>query len=509
MIFAFIFFVSSQSNWQLISTLRPGIPNKDLFGRSVAICSTQQRVVVGAEWADNPSTNKSRAGALYVYDYDYRGRNWTQKQIIYAEDSDDIEFYGLGSTVEISSDCNTIIAGAPSSNMLSQVSTRQCGAVAIFEYNGAFFEQTHVGKPIEPIEGGGFGRTLAISTDAKYFAAANYNKFSAVEVKFEGQVEVHSNVYDFDKSELRWDRTVLDPPDNLLNGNRYRFGNKIQFLDASTIIISADDLLDLSTSGIYIYKKSFNETTQSTFWRLINDGINASAFGYNNIGESFSMPSTKQDFIALLATNETNTGIIFLTRNDSTDVWEKIYSIDLPQGYFASQLYFCGESYLAATGKYKENRQTSKNVLILFKNVNGKFQFNDSIFEPAEDDTVKLLKKNVQSKSENHTELHLNFLSSFAWDQERCFRFAIGSMSKSMNGSEHIPYEFGRVYVYQASNFGFHHISAHYDLMPIIGTTFFSALLILLLVAVVIFYAIKFKRSRANRNFHANDPSMS
>lgn len=498
MLIFFIPFIYSRQHYQLISSFKPIQSQKDLFGRSVAFCSSNQRIVVGASWRKHPNDTNIRSGALYVFDYDFSTNQWSQTQEIYPElhnnyQNSIVSILELGSTVEISSDCNTIIAGAPYSDIVrldNNSTLNETGCVVIFkkEEGDKYFKQYHIGIPTDPIAGGGFGRSLSISPDGNIFSAANYNKFSESALLFEGQVEVHMSV--FNSTNLGWERYILTPPPQIRDGNRYRFGNKLQFLDASTLIVSADDLQDKSISGVYIYKKTFNLTSNRSYWYIANDGINASSYGYNNIGEAFSIPSTQQDFIALLASNSTNYGIIFLSRNDVTDTWVKKYTVDLPPGSTASQLYFCGENQLAVTGRSERRSKSIQNINTLFmltkSDSNGKFQLYDIIYMPPED-------------SQNDS-LHLNFLSSFAWENEHCFRFAVGAMSKTGgSGQPHVAYEFGKVYVYQSSDFAMRMLS-HYEVMPSIGLFFFAGLLIIILSSVIAFYIIKFKRRRQARN---------
>ena len=486
--FIFPFFFSAGNKYfNVHTTIKENLPQKDLFGRSLAYCAKNQRLIVGAEWSKNNLGNTSKTGALYVFDYLREKNLWSQSQIIYPNDTSNVNVFCLGNTVKVSNDCRTIVSGAPCSNLIGENPVNESGAVVIFQHDGSSYKQVSVETPIEPIQGGGFGRTIDINSDAMFYAAANYNKFAQSDLNFEGPVEIHSNVYDHIKKALKWDKSVLDPPKELLNGTRYRFGNKIQFLDASTVIISTDDILDLSQTGIYIYKKSYNSTTETNSWQLKNKGINASDDGYNNIGEAFSMPLTNQDMIALTASNSTNSGIIFMKRNDYTDIWEKMYTIHLANGMKANQLYFCKESWLAASGT-KSDGENIINTLFIFKNVNGKYQLYDTIYPP--------------SQNNNTEDLHLNFLSSFEWDNDYCFRFYVGAMSKTggSNGSQHIAYENGRVFVYQPNIISLRRSSADYDLLSTLSLTLVFALLLVILISVIIFYIVKLKNRWSQRS---------
>ena len=160
-------------HYDVISVLTPIQQENDLFGRSVALCSSLTKIVVGASWRNHNKDKNLRSGALFVYDFNFTKHEWQQTQEIYPDlqFNENVTVLNLGDTVEFSTDCNTIIAGAPYSSLKTEKGIKnETGSVVIFQKgeNENQYQQIHIGIPLQPIAGGGFGRTLAISPDGHF-----------------------------------------------------------------------------------------------------------------------------------------------------------------------------------------------------------------------------------------------------------------------------------------------------------------------------------------------------
>jgi hypothetical protein len=119
----------------------------DSFGFSVALNGSV--AVVGAQTATRHD------GAVYVFEN--TGGTWAQVAKLTASDASRNQF--LGTSVAISSDGGTIVAGAPGNQF-------QSGAVYIFvKPQGGWVNMTETAKLTIKMRPSGFGATVAVSGD--------------------------------------------------------------------------------------------------------------------------------------------------------------------------------------------------------------------------------------------------------------------------------------------------------------------------------------------------------
>lgn len=462
--------------WMLAGQLRPEEATLNLFGRSVGFCPSTQRIVVGAEWENSDTTD--RAGALYIFDYNREKRSWHQSAVIKASD---IELEGnftakirsLGSTVQISSDCRTIIAGAPMTDYVNNVNgdaAEEVGSVLLYEEVGKKWQIKNLMVP-HPMEiGGGYGRTLAASSDLKFYSAAYFNKAG------EGSEIVNKVLVSMEVAPKVWSEPEsLDPPVML---DLSSFGGNLQFIDASTLLVG-------SKEGAFIYKKT--EVADDIRWEkrreIVLERITELSDKYTSFGEHVTMPENDQTLLAISAQGPDGDGIVFVTRDDVTNTWEYSYDVPFPAGWTGIHLDFCKNIFLAATGQRTTDDRTESAVFLFHRNKTGMFHLAENVTQPSEDrDRAK----------------HLNFVSSFAWDNDHCSRFVVGSMSKDKNDEgEHIPYEFSKAYVYQ-SNIRRERrgIERQIKTLSVLGSIFFVGLIGAIIVAVLANLYMQFRKRR-------------
>lgn len=471
-----VFLAALCGRWSLFSTLRPENPSSDLFGRSAALCPDTQRIAVGAEWQGT-----DHEGGIYIFDYDRDKRSWSQTANIrppseVKKDNTTILLRSVGSTLFMSTDCKSIIAGAPStlyrkpneSGVVEDI--LDVGAVVIFEEGTSGWQMTHVLAPETLESGGGYGRRLAASSDVKYYSAAYFNKDG------EGSHENGKVYVSMELSVDEWSSPfLLDVPEG---ADTSQFGSAIQFVDASSLLVG-------SGSGVFMYKKTTKDGNLHWYLRRNMSLSTITALNkYTSVGEYVSMPENAQDMVAISAVGSEYDGIVFMKRNDTDNTWRFDYDVQMPKGA-VGHLDFCKNRYLATVGTITVNGTEKIAVSLLERDRDGKFKLSENITQPIEDDDV--------SK-------HMNFGASFAWDNDHCFRFVVGSMSKTKTeAGEHIAYQYGAAHVYHRSFLSSIPHARQYVVLVAILTSCFGALFVAVIVVVIVYFCLKFKRWRSGR----------
>ena len=457
--------------WSLVSTLRPTSPSADLFGRSAAICPETQRIAIGAEWEDS-----DRSGGIYIFDYDRDKKVWSQSANLRHPDevtrgNTTILLRSIGSTLFMSTDCKTVISGAPATVFRvkqengAEEDLPEVGAVVVFEEGSSGWQMTHVLYPDKLEAGGGYGRRLAASSDVKYYSAAYFNHIG------EGDHDNGMVYVSMETSVDEWSSPLLlSVPEG---ADTSKFGNALQFIDASSLLVGSSD-------GVLMYKKTTNNGKMDWYLRRNMSLSTITALNkYTTVGEYVGMPENGQDFVAISARASDYDGVVFMKRNDTDNTWRYSFDIQLPKGA-AGPIDFCRDRYMAMLGSITEGGKKKTAVLMFEKGPNGNFRWTENITQPPEDED--------ESK-------HMNYASSFAWDNDHCFRFAVGSMSKTRTeAGEHVPYEYGAVHVYQRDFVPGSSITRQYVPLVAVLTAFFGLLFVSIIVTVIIYFCIKFKR---------------
>ena len=144
-------FTRSGSTWtQQGGALTPSSgAASDNFGASVALSSNGNTAIIGAS-RDEVGANTDQGSATV---YTRSGSTWTRQATLTANDGDASNF--LGTSVALSSDGNTAIAGAPSINAP--------GSATVFTRSGSTWTQQ--GASLTDGNFNSLGRSVALSSD--------------------------------------------------------------------------------------------------------------------------------------------------------------------------------------------------------------------------------------------------------------------------------------------------------------------------------------------------------
>ncbi|MEM7162413.1 MAG: T9SS type A sorting domain-containing protein, partial [Bacteroidota bacterium] len=150
------------NNWVQRGLNINGFFEFDVLGESVAITPDGITLVVGAPGNDDQGNG---SGMTQIWDWD--GSDWVQRgDNIYGEEANDRS----GSSVDISSDGNTVVISSPSNNDAGSAS----GQVRVYEWLGSFW--FNKGQDINPgSTGDRFGEQVKISSDGNVIAISSEN----------------------------------------------------------------------------------------------------------------------------------------------------------------------------------------------------------------------------------------------------------------------------------------------------------------------------------------------
>jgi len=171
-------FTRSVSTWTQQAYVKASYPSaSDYFGRSVSISSDGNMLAVGSVGEDGISAGinngadndlLSNAGAVYVFTRS--DSTWSQQA--YVKANVPIEGVGLGSSLSVSSDGNTLVVGA--------VNEYRSGAVYVFTRTSPtvvrpWVQQAYV-KASNPFGSDHFGYSVSVSSDGNTLAVGAYSE---------------------------------------------------------------------------------------------------------------------------------------------------------------------------------------------------------------------------------------------------------------------------------------------------------------------------------------------
>jgi hypothetical protein len=437
--FAFLSSAVLAADWGPFQTVYPYDKSSAmLFGSSVALSPGTQCLVVGA-----PSSRFYEAGYVYLFEYSFEKHSWTELLRLTAKEQTalvggvlyNVTVRGLGSSIGISDDSETIIAGAPLTSFSGRgMVYEKVGAVVIFKQTVNGWVQT-LSVPPFLVPGGQYGKVLDTSSDLKFYSTAydgNETIFVSMDNKSEWTVPASVQVGD---GAVR----------------------TLEFVDAST-------LLAASASDVSIFKKSKSGWKKRGAINLPNQ--------YRSAGR-VSMPENDQFTVAVSVNDTTGNWILFMHRNDVERVWELQSRARYPPGSEGVYLDFCRDTFLAVIGTVENG---ARRVIYLFaKRDSGLFELIETIEQPEDDP---------------YYDSELQFATSIAWDNEHCWRLAIGSVS-------HL-YATSRVYIYQMSSITrFRAFASHAEQLAIILTIFAAVFLVAVACAVIGYLILRYRRKRA------------
>ena len=259
--------VSESVNAQMWKQLGQDIDGEaagDWSGRSVAISSDAKTLAIGA-----PYNNGNGENSGHVRIYSYNGSIWKQL----GKDINGEAAYDMsGSSVDLSSDGNTLAIGAPFNNG----NGTDAGQVRIYSYNGSIWKQ--LGQDIDGEAAADWsGNSVALSSDGKTLAigAPNNNNVNGV-------VSGHVRIYTYNGTS--WNQLGKD-----INGEAAKdySGYSVAISsDAKTLAIGAqgNDGNGLDAGHVRIY------TYNGSSWKQLGQDIDGEAYG-DDLGKSVDLSS--------------------------------------------------------------------------------------------------------------------------------------------------------------------------------------------------------------------------
>ena len=431
------------SVWQLDQTVKPSVDNFGIFGRSVALSHDEhKRMVVGASWES--SGTSYRVGCIYVYEYDADQKKYLEKQKLIPQNDNRVIFNNTGSTVKISADGRRIVAGAP----YSTVDTfQEVGALCVWDWddNQQLYIQTKIITPVETATQEdaqqGFGRSLAITMDAKTIASAYYNKPRVQQfIDQQGAVFVTT-----EKSSGDWTTPEKLTPPSQYAGKRLKFGSDLQFVDASHLVVAVTLFDQFEGPGTCYFSKDSNDhwvLEQNILPDQVNQGKYKN-YDFSDYGAPIGMPT--QSTLGISASFKSNapiTGAFFLLHKDG-DIWDtqNPQIVEFPPDTDLTGISYCdANTFMTHASNVKDPTDPSKRteaIIIYRRNLNnGQFEMrgSETMYPPADRPAL------------------LNFGSDMAWNSD-CSAVAIGAFTKyphdESNPHSDEPSNESRVYIFR------------------------------------------------------------
>ena len=322
------------SDWvQLGSTLETGI-NTDFFGRSVAINSAGDRIVVGA--------NNANSGDGMVRVYEYNGSDWNVlgSDIIRGVSGTrfgyDVAMDGIGFRIVVGA-----IFGGPAGT--------EAGEVSVYDFNGSDWELY-----LNRIQGDGsdleFGRAVDISNAGGIILAGTYADFPAL-----GYVKA------FQDTTIDWQQ--LGQTINELEGND-RFGSALELsADGLTMVVGAPGN---DATGGYLQVYELNSDT----WQQVGDNLTNGSSTSNFYGSRLTM-NNNASLVAVgdLLTGSGGSGRVdfFLRDGDTWELQDEFLAGTGDLDFFGYQLDFDASGRTIAIGR--NNGLDSNGAVGVYNNV--------------------------------------------------------------------------------------------------------------------------------------------
>lgn len=162
-------FVSGANGWIEQQILTGSLANNsaDAFGNCVAINSTGNRILVGAE-GDEVNTGNLSNGLVYVFDSGSGG--WTQKHILSGSRADPADFFST--SIAVSADGNMVVVGAVNDEPSGTIN---CGAAYVFSSGSSgWIEQQILTGSLATSSLDYFGYSVAINTSGNHIVVGAY-----------------------------------------------------------------------------------------------------------------------------------------------------------------------------------------------------------------------------------------------------------------------------------------------------------------------------------------------
>lgn len=438
-------------------TLKPDPDTLGLYGRAVAVNTKYTTLAVSASWdgyqdanyTDNDKKTAHSPGSVYIYEFDPEQLKWTYKTKISPKDTENVQIFNFGSTLQISASGNRIVGGAPYSNVKNDAGNwiQQVGAIVIFDKdkNGEWKQNTvlTVKNPVAYTDSGyfdeyqGLGRSMSTDNDCQYIASAYYNKPNFDETKsFQGIVWTAQEKEDGTFTDL----VAIRPEDVYsgltLKGKMMKFGSDLQFTDASHLLIATQIVnqnKNFAKEFGTVYMKRDGES-----WKV--DSIisvpssTRTGLEFFMYGHTVSMPTDTQTRFATMGLYEKangdfySNGTFFIFEQKEDKTWEVSQTIEFEGDATFGTIEFCTKDvFLNQITNYKfkdEPDKTYPAVLVYRQNSEGKFEISEVLKGPYYNEEERV---------------HYQFGSAEAWGND-CKSIFIGAQSK-VSATIHTPYE--------------------------------------------------------------------
>jgi len=294
--FVYEFIGNTWVETKLEPTGTSGALSTRLFGNAISISADGSTVVVADHWENSVSLND---GAIYVFRKS--GNTWSQEQRILSNGiAHDDQF---GTSVSISGDGNTIVAGAIGEDFPGH----STGAAYVFKHNGTSWSQTQQFGSLDLQNSDYFGKSVSISDDGSTIAVGAELETAGV------QGSGSAYVFRLNTSTNQYVQQAKLIPSN--GGHADRFGSAIDIsADGNRVIVGSrfnDSPSILGDAGsAYVY--SFNDASSTWSQDAIlfaSDAAAADNFG-NSVsisgdGETIAVGAERADLNTTMTTGAT------------------------------------------------------------------------------------------------------------------------------------------------------------------------------------------------------------
>jgi hypothetical protein len=238
-------FTRSGSTWSQQAKVQASDKEaQDYLGISVSISSDGNTVVAGAYTEDTGDTN---VGAAYIFTRS--GSTWSQQNKIQASDKGFSDWFG--ESTSISGDGETIIVGAKNED----TGAGNGGAVYIFTRSGAFWPEQAKILASDPEAGDNFGNSVSISSDGNTAVVGATTEDTGANDA--------GAAYIFTRSGSTWSQQAkIQASDKEASD---QFGNSVSISgDGDTVIVGAyaEDTGDTNVGAAYIFTRAGSTWSQ-------------------------------------------------------------------------------------------------------------------------------------------------------------------------------------------------------------------------------------------------------
>jgi hypothetical protein len=261
--------------WEQLGQTLNGLARSDLFGDAVALSADGRTMAAGSH---------EDGGRVRVYTYDASSETWEQLGPDLRGEAAGDQF---GRSVALSSDGQTVVAGAP----LSDSSGNTAGQVRVFQYNSlnsggwSPLGQTLNGGAV----GDNFGRAVAMSSDGRTVAAGS---------RTNGVNEGHVRVLEFNPDSGAWER--LGQNLNGVAANNF-FGTSVS-LSANGRSVAGGGVGNAAGGSNAGHVRVFDFNADSEVWDQIGQDLNGVAEN-NFFGTSVALSADGRTVASGASTN--------------------------------------------------------------------------------------------------------------------------------------------------------------------------------------------------------------